>query len=129
MMDLDLDDVADATAARATTWRAAGAQWTVERSPTTWKKPSVTAVWTTTHHALQLTVWTSGEAELDHLTVSTEVIATVAYDLSSLDDLANLLDDVTHRLTPPHARASPSVRHQIALHGPGPPQRLGDPET
>ncbi|MEV6929038.1 hypothetical protein AB0M46_31735 [Dactylosporangium sp. NPDC051485] len=99
-MELSLNDFAAAVAARAAWWQEAGVQWQLHYGPAHDKS----AAWvdcTTAHREAQLTVWTSGEAELDVGDVSTGAITSTHYELSDTAELAVCLDDLTGQLTAP----------------------------
>ncbi|MFG3602744.1 hypothetical protein [Micromonospora chersina] len=97
-MDLDLDDFADAVTARASQWNSAGVRWELHRGPTR-DKSAAWIVCTTTDREAQLTVWTSGEAELDLVQISTGTVISTHYEMSTAADLTACLDELTHRLT------------------------------
>ncbi|MFG3557189.1 hypothetical protein ACGGAQ_22655 [Micromonospora sp. NPDC047557] len=98
MKDLDLDDFAAIVHARANQWNNAGVQWELHRGPTR-DKSAAWIVCTTTHREAQLTIWTSGEAELDLAHISTGAVLSTHYELSTIADLTACLDDLTYRLT------------------------------
>ncbi|TDB69437.1 hypothetical protein [Micromonospora sp. KC723] len=97
-MDLNLDNFADAVTAHARQWNNAGIRWELHRGPTR-DKSAAWIVCTTTDHEAQLTVWTSGEAELDIAHISTGTVTSTHYEMSTTADLTACLDDLTHRLT------------------------------
>ncbi|MEU7799678.1 hypothetical protein AB0B10_10440 [Micromonospora arborensis] len=97
-MDLDLDDFADAVTAHASRWNGAGVRWKLHRGPTR-DKSAAWIVCTTTDREAQLTVWTSGEAELDLAHLSAGTVISTHYEMSTTADLTACLDELTHRLT------------------------------
>ncbi|MEU5725043.1 hypothetical protein ABZ783_24925 [Micromonospora sp. NPDC047738] len=97
-MELDLDDFADAVTARASQWTSAGVRWELHRGPTR-DKSAAWIVCTTTDQEAQLTVWTSGEAELDIAHISAGTVTSTHYEMSTGTDLNACLDELTHRLT------------------------------
>ncbi|MGW3788392.1 hypothetical protein ACWD5Z_27690 [Micromonospora chokoriensis] len=97
-MDLNLDDFADAVTARASQWNSAGVRWELHRGPTR-DKSAAWIVCATTDREAQLTVWTSGEAELDLAQISTATVVSTHYEMSNAADLTTCLDDLTRRLT------------------------------
>lgn len=97
-MNLDLDDFADAVTTRTAQWSSAGVRWELHRGPTR-DKSAAWIVCTTTDREAQLTVWTSGEAELDIAQISTGTVTSTHYEMSTAADLTACLDDLTHRLT------------------------------
>lgn len=96
-MNLDLDDFADAVTARASQWNRTGVRWKPYRGPTR-DKSAAWIVCTTTDREAQLTVWTSGEAELDLAQISTGTLISTHYEMSTAADLTACLNDLTHRL-------------------------------
>jgi hypothetical protein len=69
---IDLDDFAHPVNLRAEQWRNSGVQWRLHRGPTRDKS----AAWvhcSTDDRKATLTIWTSGEAELDAIDMSTGV--------------------------------------------------------
>jgi hypothetical protein len=97
-MDLDLDDFADAVTAHASHWNSADVRWKLHRGPTR-DKSAAWIVCTTMDRVAQLTVWTSGEAELDLAQISTGTVISTHYEMSTTADLTACLADLTHRLT------------------------------
>ncbi|MGC5286119.1 hypothetical protein [Micromonospora sp. DT231] len=97
-MELDLDVFADAVTSHASQWNDAGVHWKLHRGPTRDKS----AAWihcATKDREAQLTVWTSGEAELDLADLSAGTVISTHYDMSTAADLTACLDELTHRLT------------------------------
>jgi hypothetical protein len=99
-MDLDLDTFADLVAANDARWTSAGVRWELHRGPTR-DKSAAWIICTSAEREAQLTVWTSGEAELDIVETSAGTLTSKHYDLSSTADLTACLDDLLHRLTSP----------------------------
>ncbi|SER99536.1 hypothetical protein SAMN05216188_11917 [Lentzea xinjiangensis] len=98
MIELDLAQFAAAVRAYAPQWERAGIQWQLTFGP----ERDKSAAWVTCETgdmAGQLTVWTSGEAELDTGNLATGVVDPVHYELTSAQELATCLDDLTNRLT------------------------------
>ncbi|MEU4403871.1 hypothetical protein AB0F88_05055 [Streptosporangium sp. NPDC023963] len=94
MNDFDLAHFAAAVHDRAPGWETADVQWQLTIGPTRDKS----AAWVTCEDArrvIQLTVWTSGEAELDVGDLASGTTASVHYDLATSEDLAACLDDLT----------------------------------
>lgn len=98
MIELDLAQFAAAVRAHAPRWECAGIQWEPAFGPER-DKSAAWVVCETGDLVGQLTVWTSGEAELDAGDLKTGVIDHVHYDLTSPRELGDCLDDLTHRLT------------------------------
>ncbi|MEV0807802.1 hypothetical protein [Micromonospora sp. NPDC050200] len=73
-------------------------RWELHRGPTR-DKSAAWIVCTTTDREAQLTVWTSGEAELDLAQISAGTVISTHYEMSTTADLTVCLDDLTHRLT------------------------------
>jgi hypothetical protein len=97
VLDFDLADFASAVQERGAGWDAAGIQWQFTLGPTRDKS----AAWVTcetTQAIAQLTIWTSGEAELDIGDLTTGATSHIHYDLTR-QDLASCLDELTQRLT------------------------------
>lgn len=69
------------------------------RTPTL--KPAVWVTCENTHTLAQLTVWTSGEADLVVGDVSTGATTSTHYDLTTRQDLNHCLDDLTGHLHAP----------------------------
>jgi hypothetical protein len=95
--DFDLADFAAAVQECGAGWDAAGIQWRFTLGPTRDKS----AAWVTcetTQALAQLTIWTSGEAELDIGDLITDATSSTHYDLTP-QDLATCLDELTQRLT------------------------------
>jgi hypothetical protein len=99
-MDLDLNNLAAAVADRSTQWHNAGVQWTLHRGPA-YDKSAAWIVCTTADREAQLTVWTSGEAELDLAHTSTGAVTSIHYEMSTAADLNVCIDDLFDRLTSP----------------------------
>ncbi|MDW5325336.1 hypothetical protein [Plantactinospora sp. KLBMP9567] len=97
-MDLDLGDFTDAVTARTAQWANAGVRWELHRGPTR-DKSAAWIICTTADREAQLTVWTSGEAELDIAQISTGTVTSTHYDMSTAADLTTCLDELTHQLT------------------------------
>ncbi|GIM95767.1 hypothetical protein [Paractinoplanes toevensis] len=102
MMELDLDDFATVATARAAHWRAEGVECQLHRN-STGSKPSAWIDCTTMRRLVQLTVWTSGEAELLVGDVAVNDIAVTVYQLNSITELAACLDDLAAALSLPPA--------------------------
>jgi hypothetical protein len=98
VIELDLAQFAAAVHARAPQWERAGIQWQLTFGPER-NKSAAWVVCETGDLAGQLTVWTSGEADLDAGNIATGVIVPVHYELTSAQELGSCLDDLTNRLT------------------------------
>ncbi|GAA2187988.1 hypothetical protein [Micromonospora lupini] len=97
-MDLDRNDFADAVSARAAQWNSAGVRWELHYGPLR-DKSAAWIICTATDREAQLTVWTSGEAELDIAQISTSTVRSIHYEMSTAVDLNTCLDELTDRLT------------------------------
>ncbi|WP_155353327.1 hypothetical protein [Acrocarpospora macrocephala] len=98
MNDFDLTDFAAAVHDRAPGWESAGVLWQLTIGPARDKA----AAWVTcedAHRATKLTIWTSGEAELDLGDLASGTITSVHYDLANSEDLAACLDDLTQHFS------------------------------
>ncbi|MEV4008027.1 hypothetical protein [Actinomadura sp. NPDC049753] len=103
MNKLDLDAFSAAVQERGPIWESENVQWRLTIGPARDKS----AAWVTcenTQRAVQLTVWTSGEAELDVGDFLTGATNSTHYDLNTRQDLDDCLDDLTRRLNAPHNR-------------------------
>lgn len=98
MIELDLAQFGAAVRAYAPRWEGAGIRWQLTFGPER-DKSAAWVVCETGDLAGQLTVWTSGEAELDAGNLATGVIDPVHYELTSAQDLGICLHDLTRRLT------------------------------
>ncbi|GAA0951582.1 hypothetical protein [Nonomuraea longicatena] len=91
------DLIAAAVQDRGPAWEAAGIQWKLTTGPTT-DKPAVQVTCENTHNLAQLTIWTSGEAELDLAHPTSGATTSTHYDLATQEDLATCLDELTNLL-------------------------------
>lgn len=102
MTEFDLTAFTAAIQDRSQSWESEGTNWELTLGPTRDKS----AAWVTcenTHTAAQLTVWTSGEAELDVASLITGAGTSTHYEFADRQDLEACLDDLTEHLnTPPH---------------------------
>ncbi|MFL6053431.1 MAG: hypothetical protein ACJ72W_11015 [Actinoallomurus sp.] len=101
MIDFDLADFAAAVQERGAGWDAAGIQWQFTLGPAR-DKSAAWVICETTQALAQLTIWTSGEAELDIGDLTTGATNHVHYNLTT-QDLAARLDELTQRLSSPPA--------------------------
>lgn len=95
VFDLDLLD--QRVRERADGWGSAGVTWTLHRGPST-PKPAAWVVCETAEAAGQLTVWVSGEAELEVGYVDRDDFHAVHYDLEDDGALRDCLDELTRLL-------------------------------
>jgi hypothetical protein len=98
VIELDLARFAALVREYAPRWERAAIRWELTFGP----ERDKSAAWVNceTHElAGQLTVWTSGEAELTTGNLVTGVIDNVHYDLANPEELSTCLDDLTQRLT------------------------------
>ncbi|GAA2259748.1 hypothetical protein GCM10010402_14130 [Actinomadura luteofluorescens] len=89
--------IAAAIQDRGPAWEAAGIQWQIITGPKT-DKPSVWVTCENAHNLAQLTIWSSGEAELDLGPPTGDATTSIHYDLATHEDLAACLDDLTDLL-------------------------------
>ncbi|MFD0538966.1 hypothetical protein ACFQY7_39820 [Actinomadura luteofluorescens] len=82
---------------RGPAWEATGTQWQITTGPKT-DKPSVWVTCENTHNLAQLTIWSSGEAELDLGHPTDDATTSIHYDLATHEDLATRLGDLTDLL-------------------------------
>jgi hypothetical protein len=98
VIDFDLADFAAAVQERGPGWEAAGIQCQFTLGPTRDKS----AAWVTcesTQTAAQLTIWTSGEAELDTADLTSDATSQTHYDRTTPQDLTACLNDLAERLS------------------------------
>ena len=100
MNDFDLNDFAAAVHEHGPSWQAAGIDWQLLFGPTR-DKPAAWVTCETTRTLAQLTIWTSGEAELDTGDVANGTHTSTHYDITTPQDLTACLDDLTQKLNPP----------------------------
>ncbi|MEV5575275.1 hypothetical protein AB0L06_34995 [Spirillospora sp. NPDC052269] len=79
-------------------WEAAGIQWQLITGPPT-DKPATGVICENADSLAQLTVWASGEAELDLGHPTTDATTGIHYDLATLEDLNACLDKLTELLS------------------------------
>jgi hypothetical protein len=100
VIELDLAAFAAATRAKAPEWERRGITWQMTFGPPRDKS----AAWVDCQHSDRfghLIVWPSGEAELAIVSLTTDDPYQVHYDLTSPDEIATCLRDLTQRLTQP----------------------------
>ena len=100
MIELDLAAFAAAVRAQAPEWERRTITWEMTFGPTRDKS----AAWVDCLHGDrlgQLILWTSGEAELAVLSLTTDDPYQVHYDLTGADEIATCLRDLTQQLTQP----------------------------
>jgi hypothetical protein len=98
MIELDLAQFAAAVRAHAPRWERAGITWQLTFGP----ERDKSAAWVyceTGDMAGQLTVWTSGEADLAAGNLATGIVDEVHYEMASPQELGICLDDLTNRIT------------------------------
>jgi hypothetical protein len=94
-----LDALASAVAARTVTWDRLGLEWRNPPVAPNHSKPVVVSEFESTTWMGDLLIWISGEAELDAIRLTDDQTVSRHYDLSGLDDLDMLLDELDALLT------------------------------
>jgi hypothetical protein len=95
MNAFDLQAFADAFEAQADQWSNAGIQWQFHRGPTDRPKWAAWVVCETTTRKAQLTVWTSGDAELDLTDLRTNFITPLHHQIHNQREVVLLLNLIT----------------------------------
>jgi hypothetical protein len=91
--------LAPAVAARAETWNQLGFVWQTGPILANHGKPLVNSVFESATRLAAITVWVTGEAELETVRLSDGRIVNKHYDLALRDDLALLLDELVDLIT------------------------------
>lgn len=71
-----------------------GVEWHLDDSRAQWGKASLSLSLDREERISQLTVWATGEVELEHAEVATGLVSNEHRDLASLADLNQVLDDL-----------------------------------
>lgn len=100
VIEFDLDWFATAVRAHGPRWERASIRWNLTFGPQWDKSAAWVACDTDADEPLgQLTVWTSGEAELITVNTTTGAVDQVHYDLADAGDLDACLDTFTRKMT------------------------------
>jgi len=94
---VDLDALAQLVSERSEAWSTAGIQWTL-REPSTTSKPSASVRCQTSVALGQLTVWVSGEVDVEVAYLARDGVDVVHYGLDEQDGLGSCLDELSRRL-------------------------------
>ncbi|OXR43450.1 hypothetical protein B7C42_04317 [Nocardia cerradoensis] len=101
MTEFDLTTFTTAIQDRSRSWESKAITWELTLGPTR-DKSAAWVICESTHTAAQLTVWTSGEAELDIASLTTDASTSTHHQFADRQDLEACLDHLTKRLnTPP----------------------------
>jgi hypothetical protein len=96
---VDLDVFAALVDQRRSFWEPQGINAEFKRGPTSWPKPSASVRCENASTLAELTIWTSGEGELQSVRRDTnDPIVHQHYDLTSEAGLLRCLDDLTEIL-------------------------------
>jgi hypothetical protein len=98
-VDFPLRELAPALTVRSETWERLGLAWTIGPVLPNWGKAVVKAEFESAEVIGDLMVWVSGEAELSTIRLTDDQVVNKHYDLTTVDDLGVVLDELVLLLT------------------------------
>ncbi|MEU8609455.1 hypothetical protein AB0C29_15785 [Actinoplanes sp. NPDC048791] len=93
-MDFPLRELAPALTARAGAWERLGLAWAIGPVLPNWGKAVVKAEFESAELVGDLMIWVSGEAELSTIRLPDDRMVNKHYDLTTVDDLEVMLDEL-----------------------------------
>jgi hypothetical protein len=94
-MTILLEQLATAVAARSETWTRLGLAWQTGPISPNYGKPVVRSEFQSGTWLAEIMIWCTGETELSTVRLTDSRVVNKHYDLTSGDDLDQLLDDLT----------------------------------
>ncbi len=110
-VNFPLETLSDAVLARAQTWARLGMAWHTRPIEPNHGKPIVISEFESPPWLAAITIWSTGEAELETVRVADERIVNKHYDLTTPDDLELLLDELVALLIDDRIPATAVVAH------------------
>jgi hypothetical protein len=108
-----LEKFATAVAARAETWIRLELAWQTGPISPNYGKPVVRSEFESPSWLAEIMMWSTGETELSTIRLTDDRVVNKHYDLTSVDDLEAVLDDLTALVADDRVPAS-----AIIVHGP-----------
>ncbi|WP_428963115.1 hypothetical protein [Micromonospora fluostatini] len=110
-MTFPLEALPAAVLARTQTWARLGMTWHTRPIEPNHGTPIVISEFESTSWLAAITIWSTGEAELETARLADERIVNKHYDLNTPDDLELLLDDLVALLVDDHIPEAAVVSH------------------
>ena len=94
-MTFPLEQLVTAVAARAETWTRLGLVWQTGPISPNHGKPAVRSEFQSPSWLAGIMIWSTGETELSTVCLTDDRVVNKHYNLTNVDDLEALLDDLT----------------------------------